>query len=240
MNADQTANNTPDKVRELQRALYRSVKQNPERRFHALYDKVYRWDILLRAWERVKENGGAAGVDGETLKQIEEYGVLPFLADIHRTIQGGGYRPLPVRRKNIPKPHKPTELRPLGIPAIRDRVVQMATKIVMEPIFEADFRETSFGFRLPGRLAESLTEWLGTHPGVEVIARDRATAYADAARAGAPNAVQVADRFHLVKNVSDVLKEIVERQVSAMFRVFHGCVGTKHCRFPSCVVKFTK
>lgn len=157
MNADLTANDTPDKVRELQRTLYRAAKQNPERRFHALYDKVYRWDILLRAWERVKENDGAAGVDGETLKQIEDFGVFPFLVDIQRVLERGEYRPLPVRRKYIPKPHKPTELRPLGIPAVRDRVIQMATKIVTEPIFEADFRETSFGFR-PKRSAHQAVQ----------------------------------------------------------------------------------
>ena len=87
MNADQTANNTTDKVRELQRVLYRAAKLNPERWFHALYDKVYRWDILLRAWERVKANNGAPGVDGETLKQIEEYGVLMFLLEIQRALR---------------------------------------------------------------------------------------------------------------------------------------------------------
>lgn len=157
MNAEQTANNTFDKVRELQRTLYRAAKRNPERRFHALYDKAYRWDILLRAWERVKENKGSEGVDGETLKQIEEFGVIPFLANIQRELERGEYRPLPVRRKNIPKPHKPTEMRPLGIPAVRDRVVQMATKIVTEPIFEADFREISFGFR-PKRSALEATQ----------------------------------------------------------------------------------
>lgn len=145
MNAETSANNTFDKVRELQRVLYRTAKQNRARRFHALYDKVYRMDILSRAWERVKENDGAAGVDGETLKQIEEYGVSLVLLEIRHTLWKGEYRPQPVRRRNIPKPDG--RFRPLGIPAVRDRIVQMATKIVIEPVFEADFRECSHGFR---------------------------------------------------------------------------------------------
>lgn len=93
MNADASANNTPCKVRELQLALYRAAKRNPQRRFHALYDKVHRFDVLQRAWERVKANKGSAGVDGETLKQIEEYGVFLFLVEIQRTLQKGTYRP---------------------------------------------------------------------------------------------------------------------------------------------------
>lgn len=147
MNAEPSANNTIDKVRELQIALYRAAKRNPERRFHALYDKVYRWDVLVKAWERVKENDGSAGVDGETLKQIEDYGVLPFLYEIRRQLQQGTYRPSPVRRVYIDKKGKPGAKRPLGIPTVRDRVVQMATKIAIEPVFEADFQGCSYGFR---------------------------------------------------------------------------------------------
>lgn len=155
MNAETSANNTTDKVRELQRVLYRAAKQNPIRRFHALYDKVYRMDVLWRAWERVKENDGAAGVDGETLKQIEEYGAGLLLLEIRHLLWKGEYRPQPVRRKNIPKPDG--RVRPLGIPAVRDRIVQMATKIVIEPIFEADFRECSYGFR-PKRSAHGAVQ----------------------------------------------------------------------------------
>ena len=157
MNAEASANNTIDKVRELQIALYRAAKRNPDRRFHALYDKVYRWDVLVRAWERVKENKGSAGVDGETLKQIEDYGVLPFLYEIQRQLQQGTYRPLPVRRVYIDKQGKPGAKRPLGIPAVRDRVVQMAAKIAIEPVFEADFQGCSYGFR-PKRSAHQATQ----------------------------------------------------------------------------------
>lgn len=117
MNAETSANDTNDKVRELQRVLYRTAKQNRARRFHALYDKVYRMDVQQRAWERVKENDGAAGVDGETLKQIEEYGVNLVLLEIRHMLWKGEYRPQPVRRRNIPKPDG--RFRPLGIPAVR-------------------------------------------------------------------------------------------------------------------------
>lgn len=135
-----------DKARELQRALYLAAKKQPKRRFHALYDKVYREDILWEAWRRVRENRGAAGIDGRTLRAIEEEeGVEGFLRGIREDLQAGRYRPQPVRRVYIPKPDG--RKRPLGIPTVRDRVVQMAAKIAIEPIFEADFKDCSYGFR---------------------------------------------------------------------------------------------
>lgn len=136
---------TRDKVVELQRALYRAAKASPDRRFHALYDKVHRRDVLRRAWVNVARNGGAAGVDGVTIAAIEEAGVVPFLDDLAAELAEGRWRPAPVRRVEIPKPDGRT--RPLGIPTVRDRVVQAALKIVLEPIFEADFAPCSFGFR---------------------------------------------------------------------------------------------
>lgn len=136
---------TRDKVAELQRALYRAAKASPDRRFHALYDKVHRRDVLWRAWVNVARNGGAAGVDGVTIAAIEEAGVGPFLDDLAAELAEGRWRPTPVRRVEIPKPDGRT--RPLGIPTVRDRVVQAALKIVLEPIFEADFAASSFGFR---------------------------------------------------------------------------------------------
>lgn len=144
-----------DKVRELQRALYRAAKRSATRRFHALYDKIYRLDILERAWERVKANRGAAGIDGETIETIEQRGVDQFLLDIQRDLREGRYRPQPVRRVYIPK--RDGRQRPLGIPTIRDRVVQMATKIMIEPIFEADFPPYSYGFR-PKKSAHQTVE----------------------------------------------------------------------------------
>jgi RNA-directed DNA polymerase len=135
------------KVRELQRTLYRAAKADPGRRFHALYDKVYRRDVLERAWELVRANKGAAGVDQQTIADVEEYGVARLLDELAAGLKEGRWRPLAARRVYIPKPGRPTEQRPLSIPAVRDRVVQAATRLVIEPIFEADFLPCSFGFR---------------------------------------------------------------------------------------------
>ena len=139
------ANTPKDKARELQRRLWTCAKQSRTRRFHALYDRIHRSDVLWEAWRRVRRNGGAAGVDELTLRDIEQQGVEQFLKDIEETLSEGRYRPLPVRRRYIPKADG--KQRPLGIPTVRDRVVQMATKLVIEPLFEADFLPCSYGFR---------------------------------------------------------------------------------------------
>jgi group II intron reverse transcriptase/maturase len=141
------ARTTPsDKVRELQRTLYRAAKAEPGRRFHALYDKLSRRDVLERAWDQVRRNRGAAGIDHATLADIEQFGIDRLLAELATDLRAGRYRPLPGRRVWIPKPGS-AERRPLSIPAVRDRVVQAAARIVIEPIFEADFLPVSFGFR---------------------------------------------------------------------------------------------
>jgi RNA-directed DNA polymerase len=136
-----------DKVRELQRTLYRAAKADPGREFHALYDKIYRRDVLERAWELVRANRGAAGIDRQTIADVEQYGVSRLLDELAADLEDGRWRPLPARRVFIPKPGRPQERRPLSIPAVRDRVVQAAVKTVIEPIFEADMLECSFGFR---------------------------------------------------------------------------------------------
>jgi RNA-directed DNA polymerase len=130
----------------LQHALYRAAKADPGRRFHALRDKIYRRDVLWQAWVNVRRNDGAAGIDKTTLAMVEEYGVDRLLDEVAGELRDGVYRPLPARRVFIPKPGV-SERRPLSIPAVRDRVVQAACKIVLEPIFEADVADCSFGFR---------------------------------------------------------------------------------------------
>jgi group II intron reverse transcriptase/maturase len=135
-----------DKVRALQHTLYRAAKADPGRRFHTLWDKVLRRDVLWRAWVAVRANDGASGVDRTTLDQVEQYGVTRLLDELASELRRGEYRPLPARRVFIPKPGT-NEQRPLSIPAVRDRIVQAAVKIVLEPVFEADFLPCSFGFR---------------------------------------------------------------------------------------------
>ncbi len=137
----------------MQHALYRAAKADPGRRFHALYDKVSRSDVLWRAWVAVRRNDGAPGIDKITLGQVEEYGVDRLLDELAAELKEGRYRPRPARRVYIPKPGAPAgEQRPLSIPSVRDRIVQAAVKIVLEPVFEADFLPVSFGFR-PRRAA---------------------------------------------------------------------------------------
>ncbi len=151
----ETENNpVVDKVRELQRKLWMCAKQSKTRRFHALYDRIYRSDVLWEAWRRVRSNKGAAGVDEITLRSIEEQGVAQFLEGIQADLKAGEYRPSPVRRQYIPKADG--KQRPQGIPTVRDRVVQMAAKIMIEPIFEADFEASSFGFRPKKSATEAL------------------------------------------------------------------------------------
>jgi hypothetical protein len=146
-----------DASRALQRVLYRSAKQQPQRRFHALFDKVARSDILERAWDEVRANRGAPGADGVTIEHVEASGVAAFLDDLAAALKAGTYRPAPLRRVHIPKPGQPGRTRPLGIPCVRDRVVMAAAKLVLEPIFEADFLPASYGFR-PRRSAHQALE----------------------------------------------------------------------------------
>jgi group II intron reverse transcriptase/maturase len=133
------------KLRELRSKLWACAKQSKARRFHALYDRIYRIDVLQEAWRQVKSNRGSAGVDGETIQEIEAQGVEVFLGQIQQVLKEGKYRPISVRRVYIPKADG--KQRPLGIPTVKDRVVQAAAKLILEPIFEADFKECSFGFR---------------------------------------------------------------------------------------------
>jgi len=145
------------KVRQLQRQLWAAAKRAPGRRFHALYGQICRDDVLQEAWRRVKANRGAAGVDKQSIGSVEQYGVERFLQELGAELRAGEYRAPAVRRTYIPKADG--SARPLGIPTVRDRVVQMAAKLMLEPVFEADFLPCSYGFR-PGRSALQALEVL--------------------------------------------------------------------------------
>lgn len=146
---------TPEKIRTLQKKLFVKAKQEPQFRFYLLYDKIYRDDVLAHAYALAKANAGAAGVDGVTFEQIESRGVEQWLADRKAELHQKTYRPDPVRRVMIPKPGGGE--RPLGIPTIRDRVIQAAAKLMLEPIFEADFEDSAYGYR-PNRKAQDAVE----------------------------------------------------------------------------------
>jgi RNA-directed DNA polymerase len=164
--SDSTSNPPVDRTTELQSKLYQAAQRDPSRRFHALYDKLSLSYVLWSGWEQVRQNRGAAGIDQQTLAEIEALGVEAFLVEIAQALREKTYRPVPVRRVMIPKGDG--KQRPLGIPTVRDRVVQAAAKLVLEPIFEADFEGTpSFGFR-PG---------LGPHDALDAVAEHARQGY---------------------------------------------------------------
>ena len=136
---------TPFSVQKMQTALHAKAKEAPSFRFYALYDKVYRKDVLVYAYERCQANGGAAGVDNQTFEDIEQYGLERWLDELTQELKSRSYQPQPVRRVYIPKPDG--KQRPLGIPTIRDRVVQTAAVLVLEPIFEADLQPEQYAYR---------------------------------------------------------------------------------------------
>lgn len=150
---------TPSKIRMLQRKLYLKAKAEPNYRFYLLYDKIYREDVFAHAYELVKANQGAPGVDGQTFEQIESQGLVEWLDGIGKELRAKTYKPQPVRRVMIPKPGGGE--RPLGIPSIKDRVVQTAAKLMLEPIFEADFDPDAYGYR-PKRSAQDAIQKVHT------------------------------------------------------------------------------
>jgi RNA-directed DNA polymerase len=193
----QGATNVRDKVSDLQCKLSHAAKQSLDRKFGALYDKIYREDVIWEAWRRVKANKGAPGVDGQDFEYIENViGVDQFLLEVREQLKSELYRPQPVLRCYIEKPGKPDK-RPLGIPVIFDRVCQMATKLVIEPIFETNFLECSYGFR-PGRSA---------HDAIRII--DRAITFKG------QRIVVDADITGFFDNIrQDILLKLISRRIS--------------------------
>src|SRR5258708_3691572 len=195
-----------DAVRALQHALYRAAKADPERRFHALYDKVHRRDVLQRAWSQVRRNDGAPGIDQITLADVEEYGASRLLDELEAELRAQTFRPIPARRVFIPKPGTEAR-RALTVPAVRDGVAQAAVKIVLEPVFEADFLPCSFGFR-PKRAA---------HDGLQVLVNE--------SFAGARWVVEtdVADCFGAIPHsglMSTVEERISDSRLLSLLRAF--------------------
>jgi group II intron reverse transcriptase/maturase len=192
-----------DNVRRLQRKLFVAAKRHRGRRFHALYQHIWRSDVLQEAWNRVRRNGGAAGVDGVTLAVAEGYGVARLLAELADDLRSGRYRPSPVLRRHIPKAAGGT--RSLGIPTVKDRVAQMAAKLVLEPIFEADFLSSSYGYR-PRRSALHALETIR-----------------ETANAGAEHVLDadIADFFGSLDHellLALVAKRVSDRRVQALIR----------------------
>ena len=192
------------KARQLQRQLWAAAKRAPGRRFHALYGQICRDDILQEAWRRVRSNRGAAGVDRQSIDEIEQYGVERFLGELAAVLRAGEYRARAVRRTYIPKADGAK--RPLGIPTVRDRVVQMAAKLVLEPIYEADFKSCSYGFRPKRNATQALEELrkLGARGGEWVLEAD------------------IRDYFGSIEH--DKLMKLVERRVSdrQMLKLLRG------------------
>ena len=196
---------TPERIRSLQRKLYRKAKAEPEFRFYLLYDKICREDILRYAYARARANAGAPGVDGMSFAAIEASGLEEWLSDLRKELTAKTYRPAPVRRVMIAKPGGGE--RPLGIPTIRDRVVQTAAKLVLEPIFEADLEDSAYGYR-PGR---------GGADAIKEVHRLISRSYTDVVDADLSKYFDTIPHADLLKSVA---RRIVDRHVLRLIKLW--------------------
>jgi RNA-directed DNA polymerase len=196
---------TPEKIRTLQRKLYRKAKAEPAFRFYVLYDKIYREDILRHAYAVARANAGTPGVDGMTFAAIEASSLEAWLAGLREELVSKTYRPDPVRRVMIPKPGGGE--RPLGIPTIRDRVIQTAAKLVLEPIFEADFEDNAYGYR-PAR---------GAVDAVKEVHRHVCRGYTDVVDADLSRYFDSIPHSDLMKSVA---RRIVDRHVLRLIKLW--------------------
>lgn len=196
---------TPERIRTLQRKLYRKAKGGPNYRFYLLYDKIWRWDILAHAYVLARKNGGAPGVDGETFEQIGKQGVVEWLERLQQELRTKTYRPQPVRRVMIPKPGGGE--RPLGIPTIRDRVAQAAAKLVLEPIFEADLEPDAYGYR-PKRSA---------HDAIRKVHKLLCEGYTDVVDADLSKHFDTIPHGDLMQSVA---RRVVDREVLRLIKMW--------------------
>jgi RNA-directed DNA polymerase len=196
---------TPERIRTLQRKLYRKAKGGPNYRFYLLYDKIWRWDILAHAYVLARKNGGAPGVDGETFEQIGKQGVVEWLERLQQELRTKTYRPQPVRRVMIPKPGGGE--RPLGIPTIRDRVAQAAAKLVLEPIFEADLEPDAYGYR-PKRSA---------HDAIRKVHKQLCEGYTDVVDADLSKYFDTIPHGDLMQSVA---RRVVDREVLRLIKMW--------------------
>jgi RNA-directed DNA polymerase len=204
---------TPESIRQLQRKLYVAAKQQPERRFHQLYDKIYRADILEHAYALARSNAGAPGVDGVTFEDIESKGLAEWLEGLRKELHDKTYKPSPVRRAMIAKPGGGE--RPLGIPTIRDRVAQSAAKLVVEPIFEADFEQSAYGYR-PRRRAEDA---------VREVHRLLCQGYTDVVDADLAKYFDTIPHHELMQSIA---RRIVDRQMLKLIKAWLKVAVEEH------------